>query len=190
MNVIDAISQRVSQPKLTGESVTPELLDQLIQCALRAPDHARLRPWRYITVDGEHRRKLGEQFLGCIEGWQSLSDERQAKFKNMLMRAPTIIFCVAKVTYNPKVPREEQLMSAAAGIQSMLIAARELGLGAMWRTGDMAYNRAFMEILGLDPQEELAGIVYLGTPDAEDKNIPQLPTADFHSQWLSDELEN
>ena len=183
MKTIDAIAQRVSQPKLTGDAVAPELLEQLLQCALRAPDHARLRPWRYITVEGDNRRVLGEQFLQCVEGWQSLTEERQTKFKNMLMRAPTIMFCTAKITYNPKVPREEQLMSAAAGIQSMLIAARELGLGAMWRTGDMAYNRRFMDILGLSQQEELAGILYLGTPDADDKKIPQLETADYHSQW-------
>lgn len=186
MDIVKAITQRASQPKLAGEPVSQGVMDQLIQCALRAPDHARLRPSRYISVEGDDRAQLGEIFLTCIEGWQTLSSERQNKYKNMLLRAPTILFCVTRVIYNPKVPREEQLMSTAAGIQSMLIAAKQLGLGAMWRTGDMAYNRAFMDKLGLSHEEELVGIIYFGTPAAEEKKVPELASADFHSHWVAD----
>jgi nitroreductase len=31
--------------------------------ALRAPDHARLRPWKFIEVRGEARERLGKTFL-------------------------------------------------------------------------------------------------------------------------------
>ena len=46
----------------------------------------------------------------------------------------------------------------------MLIAAQELGLGAMWRTGDAATDPEVKAFLGFAPDQHLIGFIYLGYP--------------------------
>jgi len=31
----------------------------MFQSAVRAPDHGRLRPWRFVVIEGDKRARLG-----------------------------------------------------------------------------------------------------------------------------------
>jgi nitroreductase len=100
------------------------------------------------------------------------------------MRAPTIIVVVACIKQHPRVPEIEQLISAGAAAQNMLNAAYALDLGAIWRTGDIAYDSTFSKKLGLDANEKIVGFLYLGTaPDGLRTKTPQLNTTDFFKSW-------
>ncbi|MAD46678.1 MAG: nitroreductase [Oceanospirillaceae bacterium] len=183
MNAIQALTERVSVAQLTGPDLTPAEEDSLFLAALRAADHAWMRPSRYLTVRGDDRAKLGRLFLESAPDWQTLPDDKQAKLLNMPMRAPLIVVAVCTINDHPKVSREEQLMSTAAGVQNMLNAAWAQGLGAIWRTGEVAYNRRIAEGLGLAANEEIVAFVYLGRINAAPKPVPELPVADFVQSW-------
>jgi nitroreductase len=58
----------------------------------------------------------------------------------------------------------ENIEATAAAVENMLLTAEELGLAAMWRTGDAAYDPRVKEWLGLAPGDHLAAFVYLGFP--------------------------
>ncbi|MEL7400674.1 MAG: nitroreductase family protein, partial [Pseudomonadota bacterium] len=96
MDTLNTLLQRVSAPQLTGPDVTAEQLETLIQAALRAPDHAWLRPSRYLAVRGEQRVALGDIFLSATDDHQSLSPERQAKIRHMPQRAPLVLVAVCR----------------------------------------------------------------------------------------------
>lgn len=183
MDTLNTLLQRVSAPQLTGPDVTAEQLETLIQAALRAPDHAWLRPSRYLAVRGEQRAALGDIFLSATDDHQSLSPERQAKIRQMPQRAPLVLVAVCRIQPHPKVPREELLMSTAAGVQNILNAAWAMGLGAIWRTGELAYNPLVRQGLGLAVDEEIVGFVYVGHVNCRLKNPPQLDSADFLTDW-------
>jgi len=57
----------------------------------------------------------------------------------------------------------------AAAVQNMLLTAEEMGLAAMWRTGDGAYDPQVKQWLGLAPEDHIVAFVYLGFP-----SIPKL----------------
>ena len=78
------LTERVSSPQLAGPDITRQQQEVLLRAALRAPDHAWLRPSRYLLVEGDDRRLLGECFLQATPDWQSLSAEKQQKLLNML----------------------------------------------------------------------------------------------------------
>ena len=80
-------------------------------------------------------------------------------------------------------PRDEQLLSTGAGVQNILNAAWALGLGAIWRTGDMATNPQVIEALGLAPQDVIVGFVYIGHINCTLKQPPELPLDDFVTRW-------
>ncbi|UTW49774.1 nitroreductase [Bacterioplanoides sp. SCSIO 12839] len=183
MDFLTALLERVSAPQLTGPDITNEQLEVMIQAALRAPDHAWLRPSRYIAVRGDERQQLGELFLQATDNYQELTPERQAKIRNMPMRAPLLLVAVCRIQEHPKVPREELLLSTGAGVQNILNAAWAMELGAIWRTGDLAYNHQVKEGLGLSEEEEIVGFVYVGHVNCRLKQPPELKTEDFLTSW-------
>ncbi|MEM6619544.1 MAG: nitroreductase family protein, partial [Pseudomonadota bacterium] len=56
-----------------------------------------------------------------------------------------------------------QTLSAGAACAAVLNGALAQGWGANWITGWMAYDRPFLEELGLKPQEFVAGYIHMGT---------------------------
>lgn len=183
MNALQAITKRVSAPQLTGPDITPEQLEILLQAALRAADHAWLRPSRYFIIQGKNREKLGDLFVKSTPDFDELSDEKRRKIKHMPMRAPLILASISQLTEHPKVPHDEQLWSTAAGVQNILNAAHALGLGAIWRTGDMAHNPDVLKGLGVQANERLVGFVYIGHVSGNLKQVPVVNSADYVTEW-------
>jgi nitroreductase len=58
-----------------------------------------------------------------------------------------------------------------------------MGLGAMWRTGDAAFDPDVKAALGLAPDQHLIGFIYVGYPQAE-LPAPNRPGADDRTTWL------
>lgn len=184
MKALDAIHTRVSSPRLTQPAPSESALDHIFRAAFRAADHGLLRPWRFLSIQEESRHKLGELFLqAAMSDAPDLSEQQQEKIRNKPLRAPMLVVTIASIQEHPKVPAFEQDLSAAAATQNMLIAAHALGVGAMWRTGSMAYHPLVMEGLGLGQNEKIIGFLYLGTHDGPRKPIREIDLSDFVREW-------
>ena len=183
MDALENLHQRISVPKLEAPGPDKEQLDNMYRAALRAPDHGALRPWRFLNIEGEARGKLGQLYAeAAVKQEPELTEERLNKFRNMPLRAPLVVLAIACTREHAKVPHSEQLISAGCAVQNMLLAAHAQGIGAMWRTGDMAYDPTVKAGLGLASGEEIIGYLYLGTP-TRDKKVPQHEITDFVNDW-------
>jgi nitroreductase len=187
MDALEALTARMSPLEL-GEPAPDKTVERrLIEAALRAPDHGRLRPWRFIFIRGEGRKKLGEVLALALKrrdpqaGPGVLERERQKP-----LRAPLILIVAARIRANPKIPAVEQLLSAGAAAQNIMIACHALSFGAMWKTGDPAYDPGVKEALGLQATDEVVGFLYIGTPKSMPKPQPPLNIGDFAESWPPD----
>jgi nitroreductase len=160
----------------------------LIQAAaMRVPDHARLRPWRFLLIAGDARGKLGELFAQAMLTDQADCDEQSLnKARANPLRAPLLVTVVAKTQDHPKVPVAEQLQSAGCAAHNLLLAAEALGYAGIWRTGPMADHAVVNKGLGLEDNEVIVGYVYLGTRLGEPKPIALLPIDDYWQTWNGD----
>ena len=181
MDAIDALTRRVSVPVLSGPDITEQQLTTMMQAALRAADHAWLRPSRYLVIRGNGLDKLGEVFAQTEA--ETADATRLQRLKGMPGRAPMIIVAISSFTEHLKVPEEEQLMSTAAGVQNILNAAWAMGLGAVWRTGELAYHPLVHKELGLQDNEQLVGFVYVGHIGGSTKSVPELDIEQFCQEW-------
>ncbi len=187
MDALSAISQRVSVAQLTGPGPNQEQVEQLFKAAFRAPDHAWMRPWRYLTIKDKGLAALGDVFAQAgLHKDPEITTEKLEKLKRMPQRAPLMIVAIANIQTHAKVPAVEQRMAVAAGIQNMLTAAYALGLGAIWRTGEMAYDDLVAGALGLSENEEVLGFIYLGHVNCKLKQPPELLLSDFVQEWNGD----
>ena len=99
------------------------------------------------------------------------------------LRAPLVLVVAAHITPGPKIPAVEQVLSAGAAAQNILLACHAMGYGAMWKTGPAAYDAGIKEALGLEAADEIAGFLYIGTPAAGPKAPAPLDPADFLKAW-------
>lgn len=188
MDAIEAITQRVSVAQLTGPEVTVAQKDILFRAALRAPDHGWMRPSRFLTIEGHARSTLGEVFLCSQDVDLNFSEEKRDKTRRMLLRAPLVIVAITRLVDHPKVPREEQLLSTGSGVQNMLNAAYAMGLGSIWRTGDMAHSEGVKRALGLTASEIITGFLYVGHANANLKPVPEMNIDEFVTEWTGENI--
>jgi nitroreductase len=184
MDALDVLQQRVSVPRLGGDVPSKDVLQNIFKAALRVPDHAQLRPWRFLLISGDSREKLGDLFVRAqLEDAPELSSTAIEKARSKTLRAPLIIAIVAKTQTHPKVPEIEQLLSAGASVQNMLLAAHAQGIGAMWRTGGMAYHSTVLAGLGLISREKLIGFLYIGEIMGRTRIAPDLEVDEYFESW-------
>lgn len=184
MDALELLHGRVSIPVLGEPGPTEGQLDAMVRAALRAPDHAVLRPWRFLEISGSAREAFGEAMLRAkLQNEPDLDEAQRIKMRSKALRAPTIIVVIAKLTEHFKVPEDEQLISAGCAANNMILAAHAMGLGAMWRTGAAAYSDQMKQDLGLESNECIVGFLYVGTPSGSIKKVPELDPADFLSCW-------
>ena len=186
MDAIEALTERVSIAQLTGPDITASQKEILFKAALRAPDHAFMRPSRYIILEGDARARLSEIFYSQQAGREVLSPEKAKKVKTMLLRAPLVIVAVTHLEEHPKVPRDEQILSTGAGVQNMLNAAFAMGLGAIWRTGAMVDCHAVRKALGLGKYDVITAFLYVGHPNKSPKPLPDMPLSDYVTEWTGE----
>jgi nitroreductase len=183
MDALDNILTRVSARLLKSPHPSQVEMKQVYKAALRAPDHAWLRPSSFIEVVGSGLDKLSEIFSEFGETLPDITDEIKEKYKNAPYRAPMIIILVNHLKEHPKVPEIEQKLSTAACSKYSFI-LNALGYSAIWRTGKLAFNPFVSSKLGLEDNQEILGYLYVGTSDGENKKIPELDIEDFVSNLI------
>jgi len=83
---------------------------------------------------------------------------------------------VSRVREGIPIPEWEQVLSAGAVCENMLVASHALGFVANWITEWYAYHPRVKERLGLKSGERVAGFIYIGTSAAplEERVRPDL----------------
>ena len=136
MDTLQAISSRstVPQVKMAGPGPSDAELARILEAGAAAPDHGRLRPWRFLIVQGEGRRELGGLFeRALLKANPDASPEEIEKQRTGPLRAPLIIIVAAALSDSrarEKIPAVERIASAAAAAQNMLLAAWNEGIAS------------------------------------------------------------
>jgi len=142
-----------------------EQLEHLLTIAARVPDHGKLAPWRFIVIAENARVHLGEIAAAAfLTDNVDIDRETIEVERGRFTRAPVVVAIVSRARSHPKIPVWEQQLSAGAVAMNLLISAEAAGFSAVWLTEWCAFDRRILDALGLEPDERLAGFVYIGTP--------------------------
>lgn len=187
MQALDLLLNRASvAPRLHAEPAPSDSeLNQILAAACRAPDHGRLRPWRFIVIRGDARAKLGEVFADALKKRDPNAPQATLdKELNRPLRSPLIVAVIATAQKDhPKIPEVEQIVSAGAAAHAMVLAAQAMGYGGMLLTGTNAYDETVKAALGVAPSETIISYAYFGTPTAPMPDAPRPKPADITQEW-------
>ena len=187
MELVELLQQRRSIPAdcLRDPAPAGDDLDAILRAGVAAPDHDGLRPWRFLLVRGDARRRLGDVFAEAARRRApDLTPEAFERQRAKPSRAPLIIVVAARIDPdNARVPEIEQVLSAGAALQQMQLAASALGYGAIWLTGPNAHDGGVTEALGLGLDDRVVGFLYLGTAAAPPAAAVRPDPAEHASEW-------
>ena len=166
--LINWIKSRRSIGNLSIPAPTESQIKAAIDCAVTAPDHKKLQPWRFIVTQGNARHDLGRAFLAAAEAQaaqegEALSEKTRQKTYNMPLRAPVIITVVTQMQVHKKVPPFEQMLSAGAAVQNLILALQAQGFSTVWRTGLLCNEPAVKAYFGVGPDDYVTAFVYTGS---------------------------
>ena len=166
--LIGWVNSRRSMGNLDAPAPTRAQIEAAIECAATAPDHKKLNPWRFIVTQGEARHQLGQALLEAAqekaanEG-EVLSEKDIKKTQSMPLRAPLIITVVTKIQAHKKVPPFEQMLSAGAAVQNLILALKAQGFSTVWRTGLLCNEPAVKTYFDVGSDDYVTAFVYTGT---------------------------
>jgi nitroreductase len=165
MELFDAINSRASSGRVMEPGPSPEQLEKLIAAAGRAPDHGRLKPWRFVVVNGAAREVFASAVAEARRArLPDMTDDQIVAEKDKVRRSPTIIVVGCAVTPgNNKVPEIEQVIAVGAAVENLFLAANAMGIGVMWKTGPAAYDAGVKAAVGLKAHDHIVAILHLGT---------------------------
>lgn len=181
--MIGWINSRRSMGNLDLPAPTHAQIEIAIECATTAPGHKKLRPWRFIVTQGDARHELGNALVAAaqakaVQEGETLSEKDIAKTQAMPLRAPVIITVVTKIQAHKKVPPFEQMLSAGAAVQNLILALKAQGFSTVWRTGLLCNEPAVKSYFNVGPDDYVTAFVYTGTSP---KNEPARKPIDIES---------
>jgi nitroreductase len=166
--VIEAIRTRRSVRRFRPDrSPSKDVITALLEAAVWAPNHHMTEPWRFVVIANDERIRLAEVMTGAYvaaAGATGPPPEGVEREKNRPLTAPVIIAVVGSPKQADNIVPQEEMVSAGAAMQNLLLAAHSKGLGANVRTGAHAYSDAVRRYLEMREGESLVGFVYLGYP--------------------------
>lgn len=158
-------------------------LRQILNIALRTPDHGKIAPWRFVIVPKDRRAALATlletAYLKEKPDAGRLEIESMSQFAH---QAPVLVVALSAPVAGSKIPVWEQELSTGAAVMNLLHGAHALGFAGGWLTGWPSFNedvrRAFAK-----GDERIAGFVFIGTPGRPLEERPRPDYDDIVSIW-------
>ena len=169
---------------MVGPGPSPAELEQILEIAMRVPDHGKLAPWRFVIVGKDQRDQFASLLRTALEAEDpSAGPAHFQKTEQFARQGEALIVLLSSPTPDHKIPVWEQELSAGAAAMNLLHAAHAHGYVGGWITGWEAYspkvNAAFAK-----PGERIAGFIYLGSPGRELEERPRPDPAEIVRYWV------
>ena len=201
MQLEDAMKERRSIRRFQKKAVPLALIREVLETVLWAPSGMNRQDWELVVVQGEQRHRLAEVVAGAREHVlprlkalfpEKIIDVTLQFFKNF-GHAPVIVLVymaeyepgfekgmTREAQYHAEYDRYNNLLSAAALIQNLLLAAHAKGLGTCWMTGPKYVERQISELVG-KTGKELVSVIPMGYPD---QSPPAPPRKENVIRWI------
>lgn len=170
MDAHTAIAARTSTRAFADRPVPRAVLERLLACAVRAPNHKLTEPWRFAVLSGGSAVRFAEiRRAHRATKFADPAAPEAAKAIDKTWReargTPAFVVVMCAVSDDP-VRREEDYASVMMAVQNLLIAATAEGLGSYLRTGGILEDAALKALVGLPAGYRTVAVISLGSPAA------------------------
>lgn len=142
MNTIEAIYARRSIRKYKDQKVEKGMIERILKATIKAPSGKNKQPWKFVVLQGAAKDELVAIMQQTIERLKKAkintgSSEYTVRF---MQQAPVLVLVFntgETASSSDDGPAKHYMnlvdvQSIGGAIQTMLLAAEELGLGTLW----------------------------------------------------------
>jgi len=184
-NALQLLLDRQSVKFVRAPGPNEQQLALILQAAMSAPDHGKLRPWRFSLIRQDVMPAFVDKLFATAQASATpIPAQKEENARRWLKDVPLLIAMACHRDHgNTKIPENERLLAVGAAAMNMLNAAHMLGFGAFWSTGLGTYIDEVNEMLGFDPLDyRFMGFLAIGTPI--DPSLPM--TRPDHRQYVKE----
>lgn len=169
MKILDLLKRRRAIRSYLSKEVEKEKIMQLLEAATWAPNDRLREPWHFYVFRGEAIERYKEIALSFLQERFPTKPHLVQESLSVLEKTPLIIVVTSDVIEGDEASSEDNEYAAACAIQSMWLAAEELGLGMVWRTRGvgLARDSRLHALIGSPASRKIVGSLFIGYPAAE-----------------------
>ena len=174
MDVFDVINTQRAIRSFRPDPVPDELIHRVLDAAIRAPSGGNLQPWTFLVLrDPAVRERVSdlysraavlysERMAAQDQGGGPPARSASASYTSGVSQAPVLILaCIHHSGSRGSLVHGGHIYPA---VQTMMLAARALGLGTVMTTLYRVLEREIKEMLGIPENVDTAALIPLGYP--------------------------
>ncbi len=190
MDVLTAIATRRTHKIYSGEPTTDEVLRELLQAAITAPNHRFTEPWRFSVARKPRLDALADVVCAALDtmrkpdaGSDVKLTTKQNKLRRRLSEAAAVIAACQVTSPDDEQLDREDYAATCCAVQNLMLAATGHGLVALWSTSKALQHPMVREFLQIPAGERVVGVLFLGHPTTE---LPcrRSKTVDDVTRWV------
>lgn len=164
------IRNRRSIRSFKPETVPSEVILDMLETAVYAPNHRLTEPWRFIYAASEAgKAKLADSYVSFFKKIKDdFNEEKERNMRKNLSAVPGFLLVVLKEDEN-EFTRNDDFAALSGMIQNLQLLAHENGIGMVWKSGRIMYDKQVHQDFGLADNERFAAIIQTGYPDEQPK---------------------
>lgn len=190
-NLATLIQSRRSVRKYQNRSVSPELIEMILEAARWAPSPHGRQPWRFAVLTQQTLKLRLAEAMGSTWKQNLQMDGQNAEIVNLrlekshqrILMAPVIIIPCLYLEDLDCYPDERRqadektmaIQSIGAAIQNMLLMTYDLGLDAGWMCAPLFCPDIVCEVLDLDLRLIPQALITIGYASADPQRRERLP---------------
>lgn len=154
------------------KEVDKNLMISLLNDAAWAPNHGLREPWRFIFISNDRKESFIEDaILTCFP--KNQHEQMLNKFKDV----PAFLIVIMKTDPRQK-QFDENFAATSCMIQNLQLLAWEKELGMVWKTPNFIYDPRFYEVLEVEKDEKIIGMLQVGYFD-KSARVPERKRTDI-----------
>lgn len=157
----------------TGETVSDEIINQMLENANWAPTHKFTEPWRFVVFSGEGLKQLAAFQSECYKTVTTANntyrEDRYQSLQTKPMESSHIIAIGMKRDEAKRLPEWEEIGAVFCAVQNMYLTATAYEVGCYLSTGGITNFEEAKSFFGLAPDDKLCGFLHVGIPK---RNVP------------------
>lgn len=172
--------------QFSDRKIHREILEQILNNAIWAPNHGMTQPWRFKVFIGEGIIKFAQFQANHYKEKNHNEDFDQEKYDKFLNRpqlAQAIIAICLDRQESGKIPMLEEAEAVACAVQNMYLTCTAYGIGAYWGSGGATYSDEMKLFLGIQSKDSCLGFLYLGYPIGEWPKSHRKPI-EYVTEWI------
>ena len=182
ISLFEAIRTQRAIRRFTDDPVPDEVIERILEAAIRAPSGRNMQPWRFIVIrDPDTKQKIGNYYrracekagigLEPIPGLSKKVNDSVTHLAFHMGEAPVLILACYEYLNEDAVGPSTILTGSSIypAVQNLLLAARALGLGTSLTTVHSMFESEIKDLLGIPSNVQTAALIPLGYPSPEER---------------------